>query len=272
MGVGRLKRVVRTAEPDELKAYREANPMFGWDEMRQDAEGRAVYDVIRPRLIEGQGAICAFCEIEIISLDPTHCRVEHFHPKSDRATPHNWALDWQNMIAICMGGSQRHHVLPYTKEPLPENLSCDAYKDKMIQSHRLEECCEGWIINPVALPAFPRLFFLEKSTGELLPDGQCCSEVSVEGNKHSTTQALVEHTINMLNLNCDRLCEARKSVLWNIERNKKRLRDAAKTPQQGMDELAGRFLQQRWPGFFTTIRFCLGAAAERYLQNNEYRG
>jgi len=272
MGVGRLKRVAGTAEPDELKNYREANPTCGWEAMRQDAHGRAVYDVIRPRLIEGQGGICAFCEIEINNDDPTHCRVEHFHPKSDRATPHNWALDWNNMIAVCMGGSQRHHAEPYTKEPLPENLSCDAHKDKMIQSHRLEERCEGWIVNPLALPAFPRLFFLKKSTGELLADEACCAEVSLEGNKHPTTQALVEHTISMLNLNCDRLCEARKRILWHIERNKKQLRDAAKTPQQGMDELAHRFLRQRWPGFFTTIRFCLGAAAEQYLQNNGYRG
>ncbi|MGR4975090.1 retron system putative HNH endonuclease [Pseudomonas sp. LARHCG127] len=261
-----------TAEPDELKSYREANPTCSWEAMRQDARGRAVYDVIRPRLIEGQGGICAFCEIKINNDDPTHCRVEHFHPKSDRATPHNWALDWNNMIAVCMGGSQRHHAVPYAKEPLPENLSCDAHKDKMIQSRWLEERCEGWIINPLALPAFPRLFFLKKSTGELLADEACCAEVSVEGNKHPTTQALVEHTISMLNLNCDRLCEARKRILWHIERNKKQLRDAAKTPQQGMDELAHRFLRQRWPGFFTTIRFCLGAAAEQYLQNNRYRG
>lgn len=267
-----MKRVARTAEPVELQTFREANPACSWDEMRNDAQGRTVYSLVRSRLVEGQGGICALCEIKVSGDDPTLCRVEHFHPKSDRSTEHNWALDWQNMIAVCTGGSQRHHVKPHAKEPLSENLSCDAYKDKMIQGRQLEECCEGWIINPLACPAFPRLFFLEKSTGELFADREQCAEVHVEGNRYSTTQELVEQTIIMLNLNCDRLREARKTVLWHIEHHKKKLRDNGRTPQQGLDELTNRFLRRQWPPFFTTIRFCLGAPAERYLQEIGYQG
>lgn len=267
-----MKRVIRRAEPGELAAYRAANPANSWDQMRGDADGRTVYEVVRTQLIAGQGGLCSFCEIDIRANDPTRCRVEHFHPKSDTTTSHNWALDWQNMIAVCMGGSQRHQQPPHALEPLPENLSCDAHKDKMIQSRRLDEHCEGWIINPLDLPALPGLFFLEKGTGRLMPDEEACAGVGLPGNRHLNTQALVQSTIDMLNLNCDRLCQARLRLVWDIERNKKRLREQGANPQQSLRELAERYFRQRWPGFFTTIRFCLGAVAEQHLTDTGFQG
>ena len=123
-----------------------------------------------------------------------------------------------------LGGAQRHQQPPYALEPLRENLSCDAHKDQIIQSGKLDEQCDGWIINPLELPAFPCLFFLEKSTDRLLPDEPVCAGLDMPGNQHPNTQHLVQHTIDMLNLNCNRLYEARKQIIWNIERNKKDLR------------------------------------------------
>jgi hypothetical protein len=32
--------------------------------------------------------------------------------------------------------------------------------------------------------------------------------------------------------------------------------------------LAQYYLRQRWPGFFTTIRLCLGEAVEDYLKHD----
>lgn len=267
-----MKRVIRLDEPNELETYRKANPANTWDQMRGDAIGRTAYEAARRQLINGQGGLCAYCEIGMHDGDPLKCRVEHFHPKSDTSTPHNWALDWQNMMAVCMGGSQRHQQAPHTLEPLPENLSCDAYKDQMINAGKLDEHCEGWIVDPIGLPASPCLFFLEKSTGKLLPDTDRCAEVVLQGNKHPSMQALVQHTIDMLNLNCARLCEARKHVVWDIERNKKSLRQQNIGPEQALHALAERYFRQRWPGFFTTIRLSLGAAAEQYLAYTVFQG
>ena len=36
--------------------------------------------------------------------------------------------------------------------------------------------------------------------------------------------------------------------------------------------LAERYFRQPWPGFFTTIRLCLGAAAEQYLTDTGFQG
>lgn len=267
-----MKRVIRLDEPAELTGYRADNPVGTWEQMRADAAGREAYEAVRRKLLDGQGSLCGFCEIGLHDIDPLKCRVEHFHPKSDTSTAHNWALDWQNMIAVCMGGSQRHQQPPHALEPLPENLSCDAHKDQMIQTHRLDEHCEGWIINPLDLPAFPSLFFLEKSTGRLLPDEQACAGIALPGNKHRGTHELVQHTIDMLNLNCARLCEARLRVVWDIERNKKLLRERQVPADQALYRLAERYFRQSWPAFFTTIRFCLGTAAEQYLTDAGFQG
>lgn len=267
-----MKRIKTPDEPQELTEYRRNYPSNTWEQMRGDGEGRLAYGIVRGTLNDVQGGLCAFCEIGIHENEPLKCRVEHFHPKSDISAVHNWALDWGNMLAVCMGGSQRHLKLPHTLEPLEQNLSCDAFKDKMIQSGRLEAQCEGWIMNPKEIPAFPCLFFLEKSTGRLLPNEEQCAAFEFKNNHHQNTYIMVQHTIDMLNLNCDRLCAARLRMVWDIERNIKRLREKGVNPRDGLRELARRYFRHHWPAFFTTIRFCLGTAADRYLTDTGFQG
>lgn len=272
-----MKRVLRQQEPAELTQYRRAVPHGTWDNFKSDANygGRDAYAACRVQLITDQGGICAFCEIDIRDNDPLQCRIEHFHPKSDISNAHNWALDWSNLLAVCAGGSYKYGEPPYTQEPLTGNLSCDAHKDQMIQSGELSAQCEGWIINPAELIASPCLFHLEKSTGKLRSAdlaNRAAFPAWPGNNQHSDVQTLVQHTIDMLNLNCDRLCNARLVIIRDIEHNKKKQRDAGFSPKQGLGNLANRYLRQRWPGFFTTIRLCLGKAAEMYLKDLPFQG
>jgi uncharacterized protein (TIGR02646 family) len=207
--------------------------------------------------------VCAYCEIDVSDRDPLRLRIEHFHPKADTSTPMNWALDWPNMLAVCLGGSYRHGTVPHTLEPLTSNLSCDAHKDLLIQQGQLPSACGGWVINPLLLPSSPCLFRVDKFSGELHPhEGHCAAAAAWPGNMHADVQALVTHTITMLNLNCPRLCAARRAVVHDIERNKKKMAVLKLKPEDGMARLAQRYLQHRWPAFVTTIRSCLGAAAE----------
>lgn len=260
-----MKCVCKKKEPVSLQNYRETHPNGTWNELHDD---KTAYKDCRTQLLTEQGGICAFCELDIRQNDPLKCRIEHFHPKSDKLTIHNWALDWNNMLGVCSGGSQKYLNAPDFLEPLSENLSCDAYKDKMIQSGKLKESCEGWIINPLELPAFPCLFTIEKSTGKLFPDKvQCALLKEWKNNQLSTVEALVQNTIDMLNLNCDRLCQTRLRVIRDIECNKKKQRDEGFTSAQGFSNLTKHYFKQRWAGFFTTIRICLGSAAETYLQS-----
>lgn len=270
-----MKRVQRRQEPASLSTYRQRAPQSTWDQMKQDPHfgGPVAYDSCREQLIADQGGLCAYCEIDISDNNPLKCRVEHFHPKSDISPAHNWALDWNNLLAVCAGGSYKYGHAPHTLEPLARNLSCDAHKDQMIQSDRLEEECEGWILDPATLIDMPSLLSLEKSTGKLAPDINQCLLLQgwPQNNKHPDLKTLVQHTIDMLNLNCDRLCQARLKVIRDIERNKKKQRDMGHTPQQGLSNLAAHYLRFRWPGFFTTIRLCLGSAAEAHLAGLHYQ-
>ncbi|MEA3332693.1 MAG: retron system putative HNH endonuclease [Pseudomonadota bacterium] len=271
-----MKRILKGAEPENLINYRNTNPDATWQEMQKDLSlnGQQASLDCRAQTISDQKGLCAFCEIDISGNNPLKCRIEHFHPKSDNTNQHNWALDWQNMLAVCNGGSRPEiSDASFHMPPINENLSCDAHKDRMIQSGKLPENCEGWILNPLQLKAFPTLFRIEKSSGRITPDPASCMVCEPwSNNHHSNLENLVEHTITMLNLNCDRLKEARLKVIRNIEHNKKKQRQKGLSPKQGLENLAQRYFRKQWPGFFTTIYLCLGTAAETYLKNVSFQG
>ncbi|MBB3118691.1 retron system putative HNH endonuclease [Pseudoduganella violacea] len=271
-----MKRIASSSEPSTLMTYRQAVPGGTWEAMRNDPYfgGMAAYENVRAQVLLDQGGICAYCEVDISAHDPLkQCRVEHFHPKSDISAAHNWALDWQNLLAVCAGGSYRYAEAPHALAPIEENLSCDAHKDRMIQRGKLQLVCDGWILHPAALPASPSLFLIEKWNGNLAPDAaNCAASLPITGNRHADVLSLVQHTIDMLNLNCERLCQARLRIVRDIEHNKKKQRLAGFSPTDGMANLAQHYLRQKWPAFFTTIRLCLGTAADSYLAGVGYQG
>lgn len=270
-----MKRCLKGSEPASLRVYRQAKPDSTWDELREDPHhgGQDAYLDIRTQTHTDQGGLCAYCEIDIRDNESTKSRIEHFHPKSDKNQNINWALDWHNMLAVCSGGSYKYGSAPYTMEPLRENLSCDAHKDRLIQQGLILEQCEGLILNPLKISASPCLFSINKFNGEIsVNTANCENHQPLTNNKHSSILELVEKTIFALNLNCHRLCEARLVVIRDIERNKKRQRDSGFTGSQGLKNLAQRYLRRQWPAFFTTICLCLGPAAEDYLQNIQYQG
>ena len=205
-----------------------------------------------------------------------HCNVESSTFTPNRIYRQLVTGHWTG--TICWGFAPVVHMLVairlhITCRQCADNLSCDAHKDRMIQSGKLAEHCEGWILNPIQLQASPCLFKLEKSTGKLRPDPETCAvSPAWPGNQHLNLQTLVQHTIDMLNLNCDRLSEARRRIIWDIESNKKKQRLRGYSPEQGLRNLAEHFLRKEWPEFFTTIRLCLGRSAEIYLAAAHYRG
>lgn len=267
-----MKKVLKKAEPTKLAAFRTTQPDAGWEALRNDPSGgQTAYKDICQQTITDQGGLCAYCEVRIQSNIPNQCRVEHFYPKSAAAPP-NWALEWNNMLAVCAGGSYKHAKAPYTLEPLEQNLSCDAHKNKMIQKGGLVENCEGWVLNPIHLPALPSLFSLNKSDGCLSPNTTACANLDLRPNHHANTEKLVEHTIKMLNLNCYRLCQARLVVIRNIEHSKKNFRKKNVPADQALPQVAQRYFRIPWPQFFTTICLCLGSAAEAHLESIQYQG
>jgi 5-methylcytosine-specific restriction endonuclease McrA len=90
-----MKRVCKGPIPQALNSYKSIAPNATWDEMRGDnyRGGHQAYHECRDQVISDQEGLCAYCERKISTNAPIQCRVEHFHPKSDKTGNHNWALD-----------------------------------------------------------------------------------------------------------------------------------------------------------------------------------
>ena len=264
-----MKRVIKGDAPHLLKEYISSYPDATWEQMCD--ENAQAANECRDQAISEQGGLCAYCEQRVSSHEPLHRRIEHFHPKSDKPGFRNWGLDWENMLAVCDGGSWRSKN-ESASYPLPENLSCDEYKNHMITQSKIPAACEGHLLNPLTVPSFPNLFGLDKSTGFLQSEKTSCANVDIQENVYETTAELVDHTIEVLNLNCNRLAEKRLLIIWNINRNIKAIRDKGYSPAEVPGQLALRYFKSRWPEFFTTLRCCLGSAAEDYLSTINYQG
>jgi uncharacterized protein (TIGR02646 family) len=253
-----MKRVCKGAEPPALTAFKTLNPEGTWNDIRNDQ----AYEDCRSQAIRDQKSLCAYCEKKLNPLLKRHCQVEHFHSKSDKSTSHNWALDWQNMLATCVGGRIEFKVFP-----LPDNLSCDAYKDHLLNKSRQAYNLEETLLNPLDLPSFPNIFHFNVISGCLSPNIAACEEANVDINK-------LENTIKILNLNCDRLKRARQTLYLAIKRREKELLARKHSLKEAVAIMLKQYFgnESEWPEYFTTYRCCLGPMAEKYLQSIHYNG
>lgn len=250
--------------------YSEANPSANWDDFRHSNQGHD-YKKTRLTAIHDQGGLCAYCEVHYSDKAETFS-IEHFHPKSDVSNAaKNWALDWDNMHAVCRGGRDKSDggEKPY---PTPENLSCDAYKDHLVTKGRLTEDCEGFLFNPLQMPA-ANLFKFDRSNGRLVVDEEACTSVNVNHAELGAYAGLAElagETLRILNLNCQRLCDMRLEILKSYNQLITKARRQNNTEIH--NQLAQRWFSTPWPKYFTTRRSLLGSAAEMYLQGIDYYG
>lgn len=239
------------------------------------------YKKIKALLITDQGGLCAYCETRIAELDGSLQRVEHFHPKSDQSNPsQNWALDWNNIMAVCLGGekSGNHDNPAAIGSPiykLPENLSCDAHKNHYFNTQAGKAAgLSAQLLaleNPLASAAFPCLYGFDKQNGIIFPNSDQCEKLDqLKQLARNTTHDKLLKTIEVLNLNCDRLCAARLEILKAYNREFKQARE--KRDGDFNAKLAEKWFRRRWPSFFTTRRILLGDAAEKWLKQQQYNG
>jgi len=287
-----MKTVVRPGEPQVLVKYRLAQPESSWDEMKDDPYhgGQTAYREVKVTLVRGNRCLCAYCESRIaagtsdeeIAASRRDQRVEHFHPKSDLKRPPNWAMHWQNMWAVCHGGSDwppKGEPLDPAKQlpPLEDNLTCDAFKDQQISKGLLQNSPEGWILSPDQIPPFPNLFqFAPDGTPE--PHMQNCAVAIIPGNNHPDTYSIVAETVRQLNLGCTRLNRNRRIVRSRLEKQiaRERKRHAGQPAANVLLQLARHLFSNNsanpWPEYFTLVRWRLGKPVELRLQEIGYQG
>lgn len=251
-----MKRVRKShAEPDDLADYRArfaaAPRPPTWKEFKADPRRR---EPVKRRLREDQRGLCAYCENRLVPQDES---VEHFVPKS---ADHTRELDWSNLLLCCAGGEK---TLP---EDLPDSSTrYDANAPKTCGHAKLGN--SSHILNPLEIPAFPRLFRFNSETGAIRPDEDCSRSAGID-------PSLAERTITVLGLATGRLNRARQAILGELlsqlesegseppfSTNRSREIAAEQIPAAG-----------NLPSFFTTIRWFLGNGAEAHLTAIGFQG
>lgn len=219
-----------------------------WNEFRSHDSG-ASYNELRDALTENQHGLCAYCEI---ALGRRYRQVEHVIPRSDARLGKAKALDIANMVAACMGGtlevrSADEDEALYRK-PVARNMSCGQAK-----GDRNDEYC----IDPRVLPVAPPLVRVSEN-GNIAADEDACRNAGIPPER-------MERTIEILNLNAERLRSARErqwidlvEVSGPIEGEEEMdawVRSALKADESGL--LAP---------FFTTTRCYFAPLSERILE------
>jgi len=265
-----------------LKVYpHEKRDNGDWNAFRNN-EGGKTYSNLIQALIELQHGLCAYCEINLIEND---YQIEHFHPKSDISPETDWMFDILNLFAACKGGTQKNLFGAETRHPdqtrclppIKKNRSCGEAKDDNVM--------DDDIIKPSELPISPSLFSITRKPQEGMV--KKVKEGALKVNKNACLQAgidpkKVETTIDAFNLNCDRLCLARKTVLEKIEEDfELELVNLGKNPSDKKIKLVLKKMAEynlavnqdgTLPAFFSTIRLFFLPLAESVLAQTPQNG
>ncbi|MDT9630855.1 MULTISPECIES: retron system putative HNH endonuclease [Pseudomonas] len=245
--------------PPLLEAYIKTKPQNEWNQFTKNSTRR---DQVHKALRSDQGSVCAYCEIDLIPATSTGSadfRVEHFHPKSDKTTTRNWGLEWNNLMAVCHGGSRKdvvdakaRHTKPYT---------CDVPKANNIW--------DDVILNPLNLKSGPCLFKFDRSTGAISVDVSNCAQSIID-------PARVQTTIDKLNLDSPRLQNMRRVALNTINESFTKYVNSGISDEHTRAALARIFMRRdknnNWQPFFSAIRGYLGDAAEDQLKADSFEG
>ena len=163
-----------------------------WDEFRSHNSGES-YRELRDALTQNQHGLCAYCEIAIRGW---RRQIEHVIPQSDDELGKAKALDIANMVACCMGGTVQDDEDRY-RRPVGHNTSCGQAKGSQNDEN---------FIDPRILPALPSLLRVIDN-GLIEADENACETAGF-------LPARVTRTIEILNLNAERLRSAREKR-WN---------------------------------------------------------
>ena len=227
-----------------------------WRRFSQYDRGIAFRE-LRDALVTAQHGLCGYCEISLRSDRGTEdAQVEHIIPRSKAELGRAQALNYENLIADCLGGVEWSRFGPGARIPDPErhlmprsdSISCGQAKGGDYSAD---------FVDPRQLPAFPALFRVN-SEGVIEVDENACASSGI-----SVCRARA--TITLLGLNVVRLQRARRSQ-WAA------LTDALERCMGvpgATERLARQMLLPDSTGklhkFFTTSRSRLGARGERIL-------
>lgn len=263
-----MKTCLKSEIPELLAHYQQNNPSAKWEQFKNNCQDGL--KKVQEQLREDQGNLCCYCEIDMkqgYGIGKNDFRVEHFHPKANKnnTTDNNWALDWQNMLGCCLGGSERYVVAD------EQTRFIEKHQERHSDVLKSESIWDEEILNPLDIPAFPILFKAHRADGSLSVVNENCQRANIDIRK---AQNCLD--AEKLNLNSVKLKELRKKVLDALnEQIGVQIRQGL-SEEQIMTNLAKAYLRKDSNGyysaFFTTIRSYFGKSAENYLTSIHYQG
>lgn len=271
-----MKRIrKRDAPPQELVNYIRDNPVTSeahtWESFRDNCQSGL--KAVRQALFEDQRGLCAYCELELVPK--FDFRVSHFHPKraAGQEGDRSWELRWDNMHGACNGGTVYDFQRP--DRFVSGNAEANKHCDVVIGNEVLDD----EILNPLNVPAFPRLF---RYAEEDLSAGRRGLKIEVDDRNCSNAKYLEEQgcatraqtTIDRLHLNSENLRLMRQATYEEIKKEIAKRIDSGTDLEQAMSQMAEVAFSKpkRWPEFFTVWRFTLRDAAEEKLKSINYNG
>lgn len=181
-----MRYIRKAEEPDSLKAYKNLE-----SEDWQPSYKGLDKDDLRKSLLEEQGHLCCYCMKRIRA---GRSRIEHFLPQN---TFREEELNYSNLFLACS-----------VSEGLPPSQQhCDIIKgDKLIPKYISHPRCSA--------------YFRYNLDGEILPFGSYTSIKSCVRNydRLNAEQKIVLSTIELLNLNTERLKSQRKAIIYELFR------------------------------------------------------
>lgn len=258
-----MHRIEHPVRPDCMEPhFLKGRGIEDWEQLR-DAESGRFYKEVKAILVKNQYRICAYCESQLSSRDED-IRVEHFHPKADKNEVHNWGLDWDNLMAVCCSGAILDCRCDVNKQHVQEGFV-------KITGVPAGPAIEGYILNPYEM-SWENLFSFSQESGELGVNRAVCKKVYIRENRFGSVAELVDRTIEVLNLNCGRLCRSRRSVAAEFEKLRAILR------KRGFKKSIRDEIAERWFGggkvlsYYTTRRCLLKGRAEKYICSGTISG
>jgi len=215
--------------PAGLEAFFRQYPQErNWDKFRnyqsyKNALGETAYEELRKALVEIQHGLCAYCETDLTEYKNYPPRIEHFCPKSfDKDGSVNWTLELINLFGACQGGSKKNYGSNDANKSKfywadKGNESCDAPKSEKVPDWCISKGLHNnyeviRILKPSDIPESPVIF---KVTINGEHEGKLSENRKQISDNEITDRA--KNTINVLNLNCDRLVDARQEVIHKLK-------------------------------------------------------
>ena len=239
-----MKRVRTVQEPTAgLADYLDSVDRGSWDDFGSHIGGRSLRE-LREVLVGNQHGLCAYCE-KAVAAERAGSQIEHVVPRSDPMHGPAKELDITNLVACCDGGEKE--TTGSGRRGRRTRLSCGQAKG---------DRSDPDFVDPRALPASPALVSVD-SSGRIEADRDACRSAGWSPER-------VSGTVEVLNLNTERLCLARERWWGDLVATSTRFDDPTRIGAW-VQEVLTPDEDERLVPFFSTSRSYFGRLGERVL-------